>query len=272
MKLCLRPPFDRLWAESDPFTEVESLTGQIFRQLEGRKTFRTEIEGQGYFVKIHHGVGWREIFKNLLSARLPVLGAGNEWQAIERLGALGIDTLQGVAYGERGSNPARKTSFLITREITPSISLEDHCRDWPNQKPNSAYKRALIAQVAHMAGTMHRGGVNHRDFYLCHFLLRPPETQADTAPPSLSIIDLHRAQVRRKTPRRWRDKDLAGLYFSALAIGLTRRDELRFLRAYFRQPLRDVLQTETRLLNYLEHEAQRLHARYLRKYAPAEKS
>jgi heptose I phosphotransferase len=22
-----------------------------------------------------------------------------------------------------------------------------------------------------MAGRMHRGGVNHRDFYICHFLL-----------------------------------------------------------------------------------------------------
>lgn len=53
---------------------------------EARRTLRIEVAGQGYlFVKIHRGVGWKEILKNLLSLRLPVLGAGNEWRAIARL-------------------------------------------------------------------------------------------------------------------------------------------------------------------------------------------
>ena len=91
-----------------------------------------------------------------------------------------------------------------------------------------------------MVGDMHRGGVNHRDCYLCHFLL-------DTARPidakniKLSVIDLHRAQLRAHLPLRWRDKDLSALYYSALDIGLTRRDKLRFLKGYFRQPLRQIL-------------------------------
>ena len=46
------------------------------------------------------------------------------------------------------------------------------------------------------------------------------------------LIDLHRAQIREHTPRRWRVKDLAGLYFSAMDCGLTRRDLLRFIRHY----------------------------------------
>ena len=114
---------------------------------------------------------------------------------------------------------------------------------------------------------MHGGGVNHRDFYICHFLLHldPVPSPANF---KLSLIDLHRAQIRNKTPRRWRDKDLAGLYFSALEIGLTRRDVLRFLRAYFERPLRVILREEAALLARLEREAQRLMARYRRKYAP----
>jgi heptose I phosphotransferase len=267
MMLQLSAPFDRHWADCNPFEAVELLSGKVYRQLEGRRTFRTEVEGHGYFVKIHHGVGWHEIVKNLLSARLPILGAGNEWLAIQRLRELGIETMTAVAYGERGSNPARRHSFLITKDIAPSISLEDYCRDWPDQKPAPKLKRALIARVADMAGRMHRGGVNHRDFYLCHFLLHlePSPTPEHL---SLSIIDLHRAQVRQHTPRRWRDKDLAGLYFSAQHIGLTRRDTLRFLRTYFQQSLRDILRDETSLLRHLEDEATRLQARYLRKYAP----
>ncbi len=266
MKLFLAPPFDGLWRDLDPFAAVEELQGPVFRQLERRRTFRSEIVGRAYFVKIHHGIGWREIFKNLLSARLPILGAGNEWHAIRRLGELDIGTMRAVAFGERGGNPARRHSFLITEELAPCVSLEDHCRDWASQPPPVALKHALIARVGDMAGRMHRGGVNHRDFYLCHFLLH---TEPAPGPQALrlSIIDLHRAQVRARVPRRWRDKDLAGLYFSAMDIGLTRRDQLRFLRAYFIRPLRDILRDEASLLRHLEGEARRLRARYLRKYA-----
>ena len=132
--------------------------------------------------------------------------------------------------------------------------------------PAPNWKRALIGRVAEMAGRMHRGGVNHRDFYICHFLLHlDPAPTVDCF--RLSLIDLHRAQLRGQTPRRWRDKDLSSLYFSALSIGLTRRDRLRFLRTYFEKPLRQVLRDEARLLAHMEREANRLQERYLRKYA-----
>ena len=83
----------------------------------------------------------------------------------------------------------------------------------------------------------------------------------------LSLIDLHRAQTRAQTPRRWRNKDLAGLYFSALGIGLTHRDKLRFLQVYFQRPLRDVLRDEASLLTWLQRKSERLQSRFLRKYA-----
>ncbi|HIZ51727.1 MAG TPA: lipopolysaccharide core heptose(I) kinase RfaP, partial [Candidatus Pseudomonas excrementavium] len=125
----------------------------------------------------------------------------------------------------------------------------------------------LVHRVAEMTGRMHRAGVNHRDCYICHFLLH-----TDTPPTPdnlrLSLIDLHRAQVRAKVPRRWRDKDLSGLYFSALNIGLTERDKLRFLRSYFQRPLRQILTEEAVLLSTLERKATRLQTRFERKYAP----
>ena len=65
------------------------------------------------------------------------------------------------------------------------------------------------------------------------------------------------------------DKDLAALYFSALEIGLTKRDFLRFLRVYFAAPLRQTLVGEAALLAHLRQESARLQARYLRKFAPA---
>lgn len=58
MKLILAQPFKRLWAGRDAFEAAEQLQGEVFRELEGRRTLRTEVEGAGYFVKIHRGIGW----------------------------------------------------------------------------------------------------------------------------------------------------------------------------------------------------------------------
>ncbi len=272
MKLVLAEPFKSLWAGKDAFVAVEALQGQVYRELEGRRTLRTEVAGRGYFVKIHRGIGWGEIAKNLLSAKLPVLGARQEWQAIERLTTAGVATMTAVAFGARGSNPAAQHSFIVTEELAPTTDLEQLSQNWANEPPEPRLKWALIAEVASMLGRMHRAGVNHRDCYICHFLLHTdkPVTADDLR---LSVIDLHRAQVRRATPLRWRNKDLAALYFSALNIGLTRRDRLRFLRGYFAalkgpQPLRQILGEEAQLLAWLERKAQRLLERYARKYAP----
>ncbi|MDR3087915.1 MAG: lipopolysaccharide core heptose(I) kinase RfaP [Azoarcus sp.] len=265
-EVVLRAPLDRLWAGRDPFAEVEALQGNVLRALDGRRTLRAEIDGCGYFVKIHRGVGWGEIFKNLFNLRPPILGARNEWQAIERLTELGVDTMRMFAFGERGINPARQHSFIVTGELAPTVSLEDYCAEWPRTPPALALKRALIKRVAEMARRMHEGGVNHRDFYICHFLLHtdPPPTSAALR---LSLIDLHRAQIREHLPARWRRKDLAGLYFSTLEIGLTRRDLLRFIRVYFNAPLRDTLRHEAALFDWLGREATRLSKRYRRKFA-----
>ena len=264
--LHLEEPFRSLWAGRDAFAAAEALQGKVVRAMDGRRTLRTEVAGRGYFVKIHRGVGWGEIFKNLISGRLPILGAANEWHATRRLAELGVDSLRAVAFGERGGNPARRHSFIITEELAPILSLENHTRRWSLEPPAPAFKRALIERVATMARRMHLGGINHRDLYICHFLLHldPPPTPAGLR---LSLVDLHRAQIRRYTPRRWRDKDLAALHFSSLAIGLTERDRLRFLRAYFARPLRETLRAESRLLAHLAREAVRLQERFDRKFA-----
>lgn len=105
-------------------------------------------------------------------------------------------------------------------------------------------KRQLLRQLADTARCLHAHGVNHRDFYLCHFLLRrdSPGLTQPGGRLDLHLIDLHRVQQRRRMPRRWQVKDLAGLYFSALDAGLSRRDCFRFMRRYGATPLREQLQ------------------------------
>lgn len=270
-ELVLRPPLTALWAGRDPFEAAAALArsaraDELMRDIEGRRTLRFEIDGQGHYLKVQRGVGWARIVGEFARLRRPILGAANEWQAIEACHALGVPTMTAVGYGERGRGPAHRDSFLVTAAIEPAVDLDTFTRGWRSEPPPVALKRELIREVARIARRMHEGGMNHRDFYLCHFLVKtdPPPVPGALR---LFVIDLHRAQMRPSTPRRWRDKDLAALYFSALDIGLTTRDKLRFLREYFPDPLRATLGRERRLLAHLEREAARLKLRYERKFA-----
>ncbi|WP_456407197.1 lipopolysaccharide core heptose(I) kinase RfaP [Thiolapillus sp.] len=248
-----------------PWTQVAdafSIEGEEYRNPPGanRRTLRFELQGKGYFLKLHWGVGWKEIFKNLLSLRFPVVGAANEWKAIRRLQQLGVETMRLEAYGEQGRNPATRRSFVVTRELENTISLEDYCINWETRQPDFAVKQQLIRRVAEMTRQLHRNGVNHRDLYICHFLLQQPWDGGESAL-HLHLIDLHRVQLRKQAPRRWRVKDLGSLYFSALDIGLTRRDLLRFLRHYHDQPLRQILDQQRAFLLSVEKRARALRSK-----------
>ncbi len=255
---------DRLRAESDRelWRRVFAIEGEIFREPRGaaRRTLRFEHAGVGYFLKLHWGIGWPEIAKNLLAFKRPVLGARNEWRAIQRLEALGVETMTLAGFGEHGLNPARQRSFVITRELADTVSLEDYCARWATRPPPFTHKQALIARVAAMTAALHRNGLNHRDLYLCHFLLRQP-WHGPAQPLHLHLIDLHRVQQRSVVPRRWQIKDLAALYFSALHIGLTRRDLLRFIVRYSGCSPRAALREQAALWSAVERRALRLQQR-----------
>ncbi len=273
MQLELSPPFKQQWQNKDPFVEAEKLQGEVFRALEARKTLRFTFLEKSYFIKIHRGVGWFEIIENLIRLRLPVLGARNEYNAIERLEALHIDTMIVVGFGEKGLNPARKKSFIITEDLINTVSLEDFCEPWKNQRPDLSLKYALIKQIANISRTMHDNGINHRDYYICHFLLKLPENdfnndvnqEISSESLKISLIDLHRAQLREKTPLRWRVKDIASLYFSAMDIGLTQRDFFRFIKIYNNCSLRESLTQNKKFWSLVIRQGKKLWLRKQRK-------
>ncbi len=258
----LNSDFKATWGGKDPFGEAFKLEGKIFRSVKGRQTFRFELNGKSYFAKVHRGVGWREILKNLLQFKLPVLGARNEYEAIRKLEELGVATMKAAAFGERGRNPARIESFIITEELMDTISLEDYCREWNVNSPPFALKKALIEYVATVSRTLHQNGVNHRDYYICHFLIDVSKDWKNGI--TASLIDLHRAQIRKNTPRRWVVKDVAGLYFSAMDIGLTQRDLFRFMRLYSGGSLRETLRRDRSFWRVVEHVAKKLQAKEAR--------
>ncbi len=261
--LFLREDFQKAWKDVDPFTKVEQLDGEVFRQLEARKTLRFDQGGQSFFVKIHRGVGWYEIIENLVRLRKPVLGAENEYLAIRKLESLGVETMTAVAYGTKGCNPATQHSFIVTEDLVNTISLEDFCRDWPQNPPAFRLKKNLIEKLADVSHRLHFNGVNHRDYYICHFLLNVADGVDNLDPDNftVSLIDLHRSQIREKTPQRWVRKDISGLYFSAMDIGLTQRDLFRFIKVYTKLPLHKALKEFSWLWDGLKTKANKLYDR-----------
>lgn len=243
MALYLNEKLSPLWGQNDVFAQVEALRGKVLRNVKGRTTLRFTLNGDAYFLKIHRGVGWLEITKELLQLKRPVLGAENEWRALNLLKRIGVETMTPAAYGTKGANPASRRSFIITEELTATESLEDFCRDWPGRPPSFRLRVALIERVASMVRQMHRHGMNHRDCYICHFHLdiSAGRDRIDPERFHLYVIDLHRARIRRRVPTRWIVKDLAGLYFSAMDLGLTRTDCLRFIRTYEQKAAREIL-------------------------------
>ncbi|MFS1563942.1 MAG: lipopolysaccharide core heptose(I) kinase RfaP [Candidatus Arsenophonus phytopathogenicus] len=260
----LKQPFKNLWQSKDPFIEIEKLDGKIFRQLETRKTLCFMLNEKSYFLKIHYGTTLKEVLKNLFSLRLPVLGADREWKAIHRLTEAGIDTMHGKAFGQKGINPLRRKSFIITEALIPTINLEEYCENWKNSAPQFSTKKILICRMAEIVLKMHACGANHRDCYICHFLLHLP-FDGDDKKLKISIIDLHRAQIRQHVPKRWKDKDLIGLYFSSLNIGLTQRDIFRFMQIYFSDNLKNILNNEQKLISSANIKAERIKERTVRR-------
>ncbi len=234
MTLYLAKEIADAWGEDCAFTRAQRQPGEVFREKEGRRTVRFALREKHYFLKLHQGVGWGEIIKNLLQLRLPVISASNEWLAIQKLHQIGLRTMTAVGYGRRGFNPAKQLSFLITNELVDTIGVESLFANSSQHPANFQLKQAAIRAVAEIARTLHENGINHRDFYLCHILVDISMGRKNLNAENLRLylIDLHRAQIRKKTPLRWIVKDLGGVYFSALAIGLTSRDLLRFMAVY----------------------------------------
>ncbi|MGB7816786.1 MAG: lipopolysaccharide core heptose(I) kinase RfaP [Methylotenera sp.] len=229
-------------AGDDAFAALMQLSGKAFRDVRGRKTMQVtfgsldkDVDGGGksYFIKQHFGVGWGEILKNLISFKQPILGAMTEVRAIQKLGDIGIATTPLVAYGQRGCNPASLQSFVMTEDLGDIVSLEDLCADWKTNPPSMVFKQKLIIAIAQLAAKLHEAGLCHRDFYLCHFVLKKQALEQGNI--GLYLIDLHRMLQGQPSNGGAVMKDIAGLYFSAIDSGFTDEDWVLFKQHYLPQ-------------------------------------
>lgn len=241
----------------DTFEALMCLQGKAFRDVRGRKTIQVNLNNKSYFIKQHFGVGWAEIFKNLTTLKRPILGAMTEVNAIQKLDAIGIATTPLVAYGQQGGSPASMRSFVMTEDLGDIVSLEDLFAESKGDElqPNpldAAFKQQLIMAMAQLAAKLHSAGLCHRDFYLCHLVLKKSELAQQKI--NLILIDLHRMLMHQPNNGSAVLKDIAGLMFSAKDYGFTAQDWLLFKQHYLPQTEHFWQQAEAR--------ANRLYAKF----------
>lgn len=243
----------------DVFSALSAMEGEIYRRSARRRTSRVVIADRTYFAKVHEGVGWREIAKNLLSGKRPVLGARRDFEASRRLRARGVAVPEVVAFGERGVNPARRRSFAIHDALEGFRSLEDVGHAWLVTPPTIGLKRALLTAAGRLTAAMHAAGVCHRDYYACHLMANAAKLGRGEV--ELAVIDLHRAVIQRRLSRRPRVRDLGALLYSTSAMPLTERDRLRFVAAYAGISAGDELRQRGAFWRAVQHRAKRLQGR-----------
>ena len=223
--------------DAQGFEELMHVQGDVYRDVKGRRTVKFERGGQHYFIKAHQRASIIEWLKSLLSLKWPVLGARPEWLGIEAFNRVDVPTMTIAGKGMRGWIPGSAGSFIVTESFENSISLEELLQRQESfgEPQRNRLKRHIIPKLGELSRRLHEGGINHRDYYLCHFLTKSRDWSQWQSEDSidLMIIDLHRVQIRSgPTPDRWRVKDLGALVFSAFGADLTVTDAARFIRAY----------------------------------------
>ncbi len=180
--------------------------------------------------------------------------AKREKDALLLLRDLEIPAPRPVVMAEERRLGRVRRAFLATEALPLKANLQDALTDGLDGR-----RRAnLLREIAEILKTMHAAGLNHRDFYLGHLFLMDADGPRGE---SLAVLDLDRAQIRRKVPLRWRIKDLAALLVSAPEGVISSRERLRFFRAYLDGPLRD----HRRWIELVERRVARTRARIARR-------
>jgi len=225
---------DKVWRKAalgqDIFTFVDGLKKTVYRDVEGRKTFLVSLAGKRYFVKSHSGIGWKEIFKNILTGKKPILSARTEAEGIRSLSRLGIHTTPLVGFVEQGRNPARIRSLLITQDLGDIVTVESLFKAWQKQASVLPLRRHLLVALAKLTHRMHQHRCYHQDLYLCHFCLDKHFLKQNKL--KLYLIDLHRCRILSKANRRAALKDMAAFMFSAMDVGFEAQDWAIFKQHY----------------------------------------
>lgn len=211
--------------------------GKMIKRIPDRTVTRITLgQNESFFLKRH-------LFEMHLPWQQPLLGWGaGEGELTEGAGEFGhyclfrkrgLATAVPVAMGEREAEGGGMESFLLTRDFSPLVSLEDIIRNTPYLlagPENGTRRRQVLFAAADYARRMHQSGLNHLDFNATHILLN--ERSSQDLDPQVAVFDLQRVATNIMASWRWPVKTLAELNFT-LPRELFDEDERLFMLARY---------------------------------------
>ena len=209
---------DLLWqAETESIKEIlkERGTGRLFLNQD------QSVPPLECYLKRYRPVPIKEKLKNWICGKRAYFDAFHEWKAILAFHKYELPTMVPIAVAKHGHNSCLLTlgitDYIRASELLPSLCSTQH----------GNLRRTIVKKIAKLAGTMHRMGLAHQDFYLVHLFIRENENYKPY------IIDLQRVIMQRRLAMRWRVKDLAQLLFSAAPV-ITKQDIDTFCNSYMK--------------------------------------
>ena len=201
--------------------------GRTVRCVPRRRTVAARVGDEWLFGK------WRRAGRRAATA---------EWHWLHVLPLLGLRVPDPIAWVARG-----RRSLLVTLGL-PGRALDA----WAVDAADEGWLEQLVGyacdQVAPAVRRLHDCGLAYRDLYWNHVWAEDP--RRGTPPMFLDVERVFQPRWRR---RRWLVKDLAGL-LASVPVALPPRAALRFLRAYFGEPLAP----HRALLAAIERKAERI--------------
>ena len=155
------------------------------------------------------------------------------WKVAQHLIASNIPTPQPISFLDQRKGGLLIKSFFISKAIDGAVPLNRaiHKLNACRASRDTAQKKTLIQQAAHLVRVLHERGICHRDLKASNILVQenPGQTQ------ELYLTDLDSARVQTRIRAKERIRDLArlnaSLYYTA---GISTADRFRFLRDYLK--------------------------------------
>jgi tRNA A-37 threonylcarbamoyl transferase component Bud32 len=221
-----RPPMARLGlAKAEDFLALSGVvcSGHLDRHV-ARVRLGSDPDAIPALLKREHRIRWRDRLANALAGFGFVSKSRREFAFLTTLEANGIGCPQAIAAGEDNGR-----AFLLIRELSDWRDLRKELEQLRSAPLCQSF--TLARKLGETLAEMHGAGVEHRDLYSKHVLVRT----RPAACPQFCFLDWQRGRQRGRLnwANRWRD--LAALDATLAGELASPRLRLQALRAYLKR-------------------------------------
>ncbi|VAX40631.1 hypothetical protein MNBD_PLANCTO02-1402 [hydrothermal vent metagenome] len=200
---------------------------EIIKNGPHRTVYHLKLLSGGYFLKHFKADDKKTKLRQLVTSCRAEL----EYRAVQRVAELGIPTFETVAIGKQYqfTNWGVTDNYLVSKEITNVISVQDYVNNTGHAIP-AIVRHQLATKLGDIVGTLHNGGLLHRDLHSDNLLMKITDDQQL----HLWLIDLHAVSFVKKISIQQIEKNLS-LLIPSFFRHLTKSDFLRFFCSYWKK-------------------------------------